>query len=211
MADWVLQSMVHPSSRALCCEMMAACNAFTFTAFDALIGMDMPSDALAHLTGQGDIGRCRVEYDGSGHYQPERSGDPALILPVIDGGVLIDLVAFSPKNPNVWALRKGQGLILGLDYARGITADWESDAAELRVFANPMEWLYANQGGYPTGICVLDWSPESVAALRNLGPQFTLLADSPALAEFIDQEINKVRFVPQVAVMENGLELEAAE
>jgi len=208
MGDWLMQSICSPSSRTLCLEMQRASLAISWTAFAVLQDEGIDPRHLAGLTGSGDIGRMRVEFCRDGSWNPvDAGGSQALILPILDAGMLVDMVAFSPRSPDQWALRRGDGRLLGADQLSGC-GDWQTGVREVRVFANPMEWLIA--GG--DGICVLVWDDRAVRELAALGPKIRLMADSHELGEHIEQKIKAVPVLPEVGVQTAQImTLEAAE
>jgi len=208
MGDWLMQSLFNPSSRALCLEMQRASLAISWTAFTVLQDDGIDPRYLAGLTGGGDIGRMRVEFHRDGTWNPIHAGGvQALVLPITDGGMLIDMVAFSPRSPDQWALRHGGGRMLGEDYLSGC-GDWETDVREVRIYASPMEWLIA--GG--DGVCVLIWDDRAIAALANMGPKVRLMADSHELGDYIERKIKAVPILPDVGVQAAQImTLEAAE
>jgi hypothetical protein len=114
------------------------------------------------------FGVAHCEASG-GLYQPLDADAPLhLVLPVLDEGVLVDLVAFRTTAPDSWLLRTGNGFALGLQ--QGLDPWLWYAPADLnarppkhqvgkptRIFSNPLEWLQ----GEGDGLCVLDWgSPE---------------------------------------------------
>lgn len=205
MSDWQTLGLISPSSRDLCNEMERAARAFSFAAAQALIDLGVPGRDLMALTGAGEIGRARAEIDSAGLYQPNGiSGLPVIILPIMESGDLVDLLAFSPRAPDSWALRRGAARLLG---AGNIPrdADWQSGERQVQIFANPLEWLIA--GG--SGICVLAWDARAVRELAALGPDLALIADSAALAAYIDQQMAAVQMLPRVT-FDNSLTWEAA-
>lgn len=205
MSDWLALGFVSPSCAELCNEMEQCARAFDHAALRALMELDIPGAVIAELTGEADIGRARVEISKSGHWQPIGSGGiPSVIFPILDGGILVDLVAFSPRSPDSWALRRGDGWLLGAGNIPG-AGDWENGARTVQIFANPLEWL---RGG-ASGICVLSWDARAIMSLMSLGGDLTLIADSEALAQYIDSQMRAAQIFPSV-IFDNSLILEAA-
>lgn len=147
--------------------------AMPFAAVRALDGMGVPRMLLGQLTAAGDIAVADVDLGRDGGRFAFGGPTRRLILAVRVDGVLIDLAALSSTCEDEWALHLGMADFLGeelLDRAR--TCEWR----ELRLFGTPLAWLRA--GG--RGVCVLDWTPAALAALRGLGPGVTLVCDAGA-------------------------------
>jgi hypothetical protein len=205
MSNWPALALASPSSAGLCREMERAARALSFASCLALVDLGLSRRDLAELTGGGDIGRARVEIGRGGLFQPIDAGlAPSIILPVVEGGELVDLLAFSPRAPDSWAMRRGAAWLLGADNIPQ-AGNWETGARTVQIFANPLEWLIG--GG--AGICVLAWTASAMRALGALGPDLTLIADSAALAGHIEQQIAAVQTLPRV-IFDNSLILEAA-
>lgn len=96
------------------------------------------------------------------NYAPEPGGRPALIVPHIADGAIIDLVAtgFATRTSRT---REGICTALGTDQ---IDLAREREG-QLRLYADPLEWLQHGRAG----ACVIDWR-----AARHV------LADVPAIA-----------------------------
>jgi hypothetical protein len=129
-----------------------------------------------------------VELDGA-HYAPRAGGRPAIIVPVFDGGELVDLTATGLETRRTLT-RLGVASVLGQD-AIDRAKDGET---YVHLFADPIEWLRHRCGG----AVVLDWSVARFA-----------LADLPAIAcatEFlaarIDKELRQPTRVPPLFVRE---------
>jgi hypothetical protein len=124
------------------------------------------------------------------HYTPREGGKPAIIVPVFDGGELIDLTATGLETRRTLT-RLGIASVLGQD-AIDRAKDGET---YVYLFSDPIEWL--RNGG--RGAVVLDWSVARFA-----------LADLPAIAcatEFlaarIDKELRQPLAVPPLFVRED--------
>ena len=81
-------------------------------------------------------------------YRPLLGGDGALIMPVFDDGLIVDLVACRVSDRRI-ATRHGA--------ARALGEDWIDLAAlnrsRLALFSDPLRWLMAGR----RGAVVLDW------------------------------------------------------
>lgn len=187
-------------------EMVRAARAMPFLVIDQLAAMGVPRWVLAELCSVGDLGRFRVVETG-GRWRPANEGEPGpprLILAVRDIEFrLIDMVAVSSVDPETWSLRTGDGIILGaerLDLARD-AADAMAEAKSWGAHLDPDERREIEAGRHVCvharpidllisgcdGICVLDWRPAALWALRSLGPQVTLMADTAAAAKNLSE------------------------
>jgi hypothetical protein len=111
-----------------------------------------------------------------GFYQPlDGEGALHLILPVLDEGALVDLVAFRTTAPDAWLLRTGNGYALGLEEGLNpwmwyAPADLSAKPPKHQVgkpaylARNPLDWMQAAG----EGLCVLDWSAPEVRQLDAL-------------------------------------------
>jgi hypothetical protein len=130
------------------------------------------------------------------HYTPREGGKPAIIVPVFDGGELIDLTATGLETRRT-VTRLGIASVLGQ-----VAIDCAKDSETyVYLFSDPIEWLRNRCAG----AVVLDWS---VARYE--------LADLPGIAcatEFvaarIDKELRQPTHVPPLFVRE-GMHREAA-
>ena len=101
-------------------------------------------------------GTARIQPEGK-FYQPDADGTMAVIIPIIEGEVIVDLIAFQPAWPELWWLRRGEAPFLG-----GDALEWLWLDEPPLVFKTPLAWLKA--GAPHNGIAILDWS----AARRHL-------------------------------------------
>ena len=123
------------------------------------LGVSWPT--IAHMGHRHYFGgSARVIDIDDGLYAPSDEGKPHLILPVVEVGELVDLVAFTSDQPMAWLLRLGTGWSLGLidGFERH---SWED---EVRLWASPLDWLRADRHG----LCILDWSAPEVFNLSRL-------------------------------------------
>jgi hypothetical protein len=133
----------------------------TWAAVRHLLDMGVPAAFLGQLTGAGDLAIADVDLRRSGTFE---FGGPTrrLILAVRERGSVVDLVALSSSCADEWALLRGAADMLGGEMIDDAVA---AERRELRLFSTPLAWL---RGG-GRGICVLDWTPAALAALRGLG------------------------------------------
>lgn len=74
--------------------------------------------------------------DGERRWEHQAGGVMAFVLPVVEGGELIDLCAVDGRN-NHWATRMGYGYGLGLD----VVAKARMRCCELRLVGTALVWL----------------------------------------------------------------------
>ena len=132
-----------------------------------------------------------VSTDDPHHYVPMAGGASAIIVPVFDGGALIDLVATVMPSRAI-RTRCGVATVLGrewLDHAR--------DAGEsARLFADPIAWL----AGGRHGAVVLDWR----SARFDLADLSSLVCDSDRLAARVDDSMRIQPHIPPLFVRERN-------
>lgn len=93
-------------------------------------------------------GATRVRKVGP-FYEPDPQGAWAVIVPVVDFGELVDLLAFHPREPARWRLRRGALGMLGAD---ALTDQLLGEP--LFVFRNVLSWLQASTAG----VVILNWT-----------------------------------------------------
>ena len=148
----------------LAAEVRSAGLASTLFHFKHLIGLGVPRATIAELRREDwGWGVTRAVDAGDGLYSPGE-GPLHLVMPVLDDGDLIDIVAFRSGSPADWKLRTGLGLALGLD--RG----WERHrwAEEVQLSLTPLDWLRNGADG----ICIVDWDAPDITMLASL-PRIT--------------------------------------
>ena len=92
----------------------------------------------------------RIEACGDGSFEWSENGLPALHLPVSGlGGRMEDVVAWIPDAPGKWWLRRGVGVILGMEEIE--RCDYLHEP--LHLFWTPADWLNADR----RGAVILDW------------------------------------------------------
>lgn len=154
-------------------ELACRCAEMPRSALDLLAAMGVDARFALALNSAGSlaVGKMTIEADGA-RWTPG-GPDQRLLLAVREGGGLVDVLALSSSCRNEWALRRGDGVMLGFD----LWAQAQCGAIDrLRVFSTPFDWMAA-QG---EGICVLDWTAEALGMLRGLGPKVVLRTDHGA-------------------------------
>ncbi len=203
-----------PDEFGLRAQMMIAAAGLRFSAVEFLRDSGVPRGWLARACGAGQLGRARVTYSASRDLfeLAEGPSETAIILPVTEGGVVTDLVAFDPRQPDGWALRRGDGLMLGFDHwhananVPSIAGGWREDAA-LKLYANPLQWC---RGG-GDGLCLLTWTPTTMAMLRALGPGRMIVCEDEGFAAIVEEKMAERPHLPMVRVAMPEMTLEAAE
>lgn len=110
----------------------------------------------------GPVGAARAAVCADGIWEPQPDGTPVLVFAVADDPfsftadgasffeTIVDLVAFNPKEPDVWWRRNGCGRWLGEGWIE-LARDRDVDI-DLRFFATPADWLK----GRSRGVCLLE-------------------------------------------------------
>lgn len=204
-APWSLKAAAFDWDRELASEMDRSILGMKFTAVTALRDMGMDVGQILRWQSHYALGRMRVEFGRDGFWSPiDIGGVPALVMPVLDGPMMVDIVAFSPLAPDQCYLRRGDGRILGSGDGM---PDWDTGIEEIRIFATPMDWMIA--GG--DGICVLTWDERAIRDLMFMGGHVRLMADSYQLAAHIEEQMKAVPMLPDVGVQPAQMMMEAAE
>ena len=95
-----------------------------------------------------------VEFHGVIYEPVQDGGHCCLIVPVFDGGDIVDLAACSFRGRRV-ATRRDVGIVLGAAHiARAV-----AQQSRLSLFADPWRWVSAGR----CGAVVLDWSSAAFA------------------------------------------------
>lgn len=125
------------------------------------------------------VGVAYVERFGSGWWQPlEEGGTPCFVSPagwwcatMGEWRWIADLVAWGPNSPEHWALRTGEGLILGAEVAD----EAARQRRPLELDETPLSWLRRAC----TGACILDW--HRVHPVLDFSAQVELRCATPEL------------------------------
>jgi hypothetical protein len=133
----------------------------------------------------------RIDVDDAGRWWPAETGKPALVVPVIERGEPIDIVAFRSSQPARWWWRIGVGGLLGHDVLnRDI---WPGD--ELAVVSTPIAWISAAG----EAVCILDWDlpDHELSPMRDF---HGIHCDTPILASRLRKRLAQPRKVPPISV-----------
>lgn len=148
-------------------------------------------EALASLGyRQLPFGVERIDVDDAGRWWPDPEGKPALVVPVMEYGEPIDIIAFHTGQPARWWWRDGIGSLLGHDLLTRCV--WPGD--ELPVVSTPLAWIVA--GG--EAVCILDWDlpDHEISPLRDF---YGLQCDSQILASRLRKRLAQPRKVPPIS------------
>lgn len=172
-------------------EMEAATDAVRQIHLDRLQALGVSPTTIADLGRDfPSFGVVRAEPVGGGLFQPGE-GDAHIVLPVVEDGDLVDLVAFRSTTPDEWTLRTGNGWGLGL--GRGV--GWHTWAPSVHLSANPLAWL--RDGAQ--GLCVLDWRSPDLIRLDVL--QSVTVADADT-AVLLREALSRPVRLPHIEIME---------
>lgn len=189
-------------------ELAAALDAVTAADCQVMRGARVPPAMFV----RGFLGVARVLVEGE-HYQPHESGGRAFITPVRvleqdspedpdfdvapSLGALIDLVAWHPRFPDRWALRRGAATWLGAIPPQVMAPP------PVPIRRSPLAWLRA--GG--TGLCILTGDPGE--AQRLLLGCSRLLAENDEHAKELRRIVTRPYPAPRVYVARSKAEAAA--
>lgn len=156
-----------------------------------------------HVIVVGGLGVAKISPvdDGLFEFGGELS---AVILPVYWGAIpteealvpdweLEDILAFTPKEPSQWWLRRGDAVFLGAG-----ALDHLYLGAELKIHKTPMAWLLS----HGEGCVVLDW-PRAADRLRSIA---TLIAEDTDHGQEINCQLQRPLLVPEIRVPTSALD-----
>ncbi len=161
----------------------------------ALINAGVPAAAIAELGAkQAPFGVGRVDFQRGRIYEP--SGEPhaigALIVPVYEDAILVDLIALRLLQPSLWKWRVGEAWALGADEIQRGTS-WDG-FTEVELHATPIEWLAAaGKGG-----CILNWA--DTTRIRALSSFDRVIATDPRVIDRLEAILNRPARKPQIIV-----------
>ena len=151
------------------------------------------------------IGLGRIVAHSTGLFEFHADGDLALIVaegvPECPGWAEVhDLIAFKPKDPSRWWLRRGEVDLLG---AYNMTP-WK--LSPTTIHETPLSWLQAGADG----VCIIDWTCSPADVLLGAGE---LRAESHSLKAKLERRIVEVAlgsFQVTVALPGGGSEVRDA-
>lgn len=159
---------------------------------DRVLQYGVAPAALATLgTRQLPFGALTIDIDDAGRWWPDDDGFPAMVVPVIERGELLDVIAFRTVEPARWWWHLGVAEMLGYDELN--CSVWPGD--RLRVVSTPLDWIAAAG----EAVCVLDWSlsDHEISPMRD---RAGLDCDSPMLAARLRKRLAQPRRVPPIRV-----------
>jgi hypothetical protein len=123
----------------------------------------------------------RIQTYSDGSFQRTDSGPEAILYPVrMDGGEIIDTVAWFAGRPGAWWLERGIATHLG-DRALRHAAFL---GKPIRLLPSPTVWLSSPWGA----VCVLNWTTDLRALFRDV-PE--IRCSTPALAKYLSDCLDK--------------------
>ena len=170
-------------------EMLAATLAVEFRQMCVLRGLGLPA---ATLFADGLIGATVASVDKEDRWQPDEGGRALLVTPSIEGGVITDLIAFDPRQPDHWFLRSGNGWALGADDILTAREGWPG-TPPLTLHATPLDYLRAGA----TGAAVVEWTAQARQALLQVD---RIDVADPKFAQRLRLELARPPRMPQIAV-----------
>lgn len=145
-------------TRDLLSELFAAAAQVKQVHLDRIRALGVLPATIAGLARtQPPFGIAQAESVTPGLYQPGH-GPVHIVMPVLDGGTLVDLVAWRTARPDRWWLRTGNGWALNPDDLR----DHDRWGTVPTLRATPLDWLRTRA----SGSVVLDWSAHEIGQLR---------------------------------------------
>lgn len=174
-------------------EFKAACDALEARGYASIARYGFTFKIIAAV---GFVGLARVAIDEDKMlFEPAESGRAAIILPVFAGmpgrSELVDLAAWTPKDPESIARRCGLGYALGEDALRA-ALDWVNDLLAVapppvRLYRTPASWGAARAGGATDGAVLLTWREPALLQLQ------TIVAEDVQHGEFIKKKLTQLR------------------
>jgi hypothetical protein len=133
--------------------------------------------------------QIQVYRDGS--FQRDSHGKPATLLPVeMDGGAVIDTVAWFEGRAGAWWLERRIGSHLG-DKALKSAAFF---GRPVRLLATPAQWLASPD----EAVVILDWQGDLRRVFRDVP---TIVCASDGLAKHLNRRLNEqVRHTYEIRV-----------
>ncbi|MFN3619607.1 hypothetical protein [Sphingorhabdus sp.] len=149
-------------------DLMAAQRNVRQVHIDRLLDLGLTSPALAKVGySQLPFGVLRIATDDA-RWWPDPEGFSAMVVPVLENGREIDIVAFRTHQPARWWWRIGCATFLGADLLHSL---WED--GPLRIAATPLEWL--REGG--EALTILDWDAPYFDLIPLLSRERLICAD----------------------------------
>lgn len=174
-------------------EMHKAVSAVTGRHLAAMERLGCTAPAIAAIGAvQAPFGVLRCDMRGKQFFEPtsEPYGVDAVIMPVMDEGTTIDLIAWRSLRPGAWLRRNGQGWALGVDLIQEPPL-WDG-FKEITLHATPLDWLRA--GGQ--GAVILDW--HAVSLIRKLDKFDTIICEDAVVRKRLDSILSLPAHKPKI-------------
>lgn len=154
------------------------------------LGCNAPAIAAIGAV-QAPFGVLRCDMRGKQFFEPtsEPYGVDAVIMPVMEEGTTIDLIAWRSLRPDFWLRRNGQGWALGIDLIQEPHL-WDG-FKEITLHATPLDWLRA--GGQ--GAVILDWP---VSLIRKLDKFNTIICEDAGVRKRLDSILSVPAHKPKI-------------
>jgi hypothetical protein len=185
------------SGRNLSAEMGQARRSLSLLHLKALKRLGVGWPDVCELSGDGAMGVLKVSEGEEETFYPDPDGVPHLILPVLEDGGLVDLLAFRSSNPARWLLRSGQGTALGLEHGLE-QLSWLLEGEAVHLHKTPLDWLRAGR----VGVCIVDWSAPDLHRLCGI-PH--IYCDDAALAQRLNTALTRPSYLPTITYKEARL------
>ncbi len=152
---------------------------------DLLVALGVSASTIARWPGgYAPFGIAPIKRAEDGLYEPG-AGDTYVMMPVVEQGFILDIVAWRSNAPRDWALRCGAGWALGADL---LLSHW--DDTPLNVVATPLDWFKA--GG--AALCVLDWGATEIDRICGVAA----IHAEPPMADRLTHVLSRPRPLPMV-------------
>lgn len=174
-------------------EMQKAVSAVSGRHLAAMERLGCRASAIAAIGAkQAPFGVAKCDMRAKQFFEPtnEPFGIDAVLMPVMEEGAVIDLIAWRTLAHDAWLWRNGDGWALGIDEITS-PSPWDG-FREITLHATPLDWLRA--GG--AGACILDWS--AVSHIQKLALFDTVLCDHPTVQKRLTWILNTPDRKPKI-------------
>ncbi|MFN0045538.1 MAG: hypothetical protein ACKVOS_03645 [Sphingorhabdus sp.] len=174
-------------------EMQRAVSAVTGRHLAAMERLGCTAPAIAAIGAkQAPFGVMRCDMRGKQFFEPtsEPYGIDAVIMPVMDEGEIVDLIAWRTLAPSALRWRNGDGWVLGIDAIQEPPL-WDG-FREITLHATPLDWI--RNGG--NGAVILDWS--AVSQIRKLALFDIIRCDHPNVHQQLSAILSQPERKPKI-------------
>lgn len=149
-------------------DLLVAQNNVRQSHIDRVLDLGLTPEAVAKVgRNQLPFGVLRIATDEA-RWWPDPEGFCAMVVPVLESGREMDIIAFRTDQPARWWWRVGCATFLGADLLQSLWAD-----GPLRIAATPLDWL--REGG--EAVTILDWDAPYFDLLPLLNRERLICAD----------------------------------